>query len=137
MRSLIKFLFLLGILPLILFTSCKDNDPFTEETEYEILSKYMAQNDLDLPDVLSGWVTAGGGLTVDPVDFSVADYYIIDLRSADDFNNGHIKDANNTTLSNVLNEAENAKWKANIGCMLHRTDSSKSSWSSETDGLQC
>jgi len=111
MRSLIKFLFLVGILPLVLLTSCKDDDPLVEESEFEILSKYMAQNDLDLPDVLSGWVTAGTGLTVDPVDFSIPDYYIVDLRSATDFAAGHIKDAHNTTLSNVLNEAANSNGK--------------------------
>ena len=111
MKRLIKILFLVGILPVFLFTSCKDDDALLEDTEFEILSKYMAQNDLDLPDVLSGWVTSGGGLTIDPVDFSIPDYYIIDIRGAADFDAGHIKDAHNTSLPNVLTEADKANGK--------------------------
>ena len=103
-----KLLLFLGLLPMLLLTSCKEDDPVLDDVEFETLSKYMAQNGLDLPDVLNGWVIAGSGLNVNPTDYSVPDYYIIDLRSETDFNAGHIKDAHNTTLPNVLAEAENA-----------------------------
>jgi rhodanese-related sulfurtransferase len=111
MKGLIKFLFLFGILPVFLFTGCKDDDPALQESEFETLSKYIAQNDLDLPDLLNGWVLPGSGLNVNTTDYSIPDYYVIDLRSAADFNAGHIKDAHNTTLANVLVEAENAAGK--------------------------
>jgi rhodanese-related sulfurtransferase len=74
----------------------------------------MAQSNLDLGDILNGpnadngWVISGGGLTVDPADFSVADYYIFDIRSATDFATGHIKDAHNVAFSDILNAAETA-----------------------------
>jgi rhodanese-related sulfurtransferase len=44
-------------------------------------------------------------------DYSVPDYYVIDLRAPADFDAGHIKDAHNTTLANVLDEAANANGK--------------------------
>ncbi len=108
MKSLLKFL-VIGILPvLVLFTSCKDDDPVNQEAEFETLTKYMAQNDLDLADVLNGWVKPGSAINVNTNDYSVPDYYVIDLRSATDFANGHIKDAHNTTLANVVTEADKA-----------------------------
>jgi rhodanese-related sulfurtransferase len=109
MKNLVKLFFVFGILSLLVFNSCKDEDPLVPtDTDFELLTTYMAQNNLDLADVLNGWVTSGTALNVDPVDFSIPDYYIIDLRSAADFNTGHIKDAHNTTLTNVLAEAVNA-----------------------------
>jgi rhodanese-related sulfurtransferase len=105
MKNLFKFLLVLAIVPMLTMMSCKEE---ATETEYEILTTYMAQNNLDLPDVLDGWVTSGGGLTVDANDFSVADYYIFDIRSADAYATGHIKDAVNVPLSGLLDAAEAA-----------------------------
>ena len=108
MKSLFRLLLIIGILPMLFLTSCKEDTVDPQVAEFETLSKYMAQNALDLPDVLSGWVTSGSGLNVDQTDYSVSDYYIIDLRSAEDFAAGQIKDAHNTSLINILDEAKNA-----------------------------
>jgi rhodanese-related sulfurtransferase len=108
MKSFMKSFLILALLPLVLLTSCKDDDPLVQESEFDILTEYMAQQQLDLSDVLSGWVTAGTGLNVDPTDFSVPGYYVIDIRSSADFNTGHIKDAHNTSIANILDEAVNA-----------------------------
>jgi len=108
MRSLIKYLFILGLLPTLLLTSCKEESTTPEVDELATLTQYMVQNDLDMNDLLSGWVTSAGGLNVDQTDYSVPGYYVIDIRSAESFAQGHIKDAHNTTLANVLIEAEKA-----------------------------
>ncbi len=107
MRKLISLLFIAAFLPLLVLTSCReDEDPDpVAKTEYDVLTEYMTTNTMDLADVLSGWVTSGGGLTVDPVDFSVADYYIMDFRNATDFAAGHIKDANNVVFADLLTAA--------------------------------
>lgn len=109
MRSLIKYLLFLGLLPAFLLTSCKEEA--TTVDEFATLSQYMVQNGLDLGEITNGWVTSAGGLNVNQDDYSVPDWYVIDLRSADDFAQGHIKDAHNTSLANVLIEAENANGK--------------------------
>lgn len=110
MKNFIKFLFILMV-PVILFTNCKDDDPEPTVSEYETLTQYMQQNDLDLSNILDGWVKAATAVNVDPVDFSVPDYFVIDLRSEEDFNIGHIKDAVNTSLATVLDVAPDANGK--------------------------
>lgn len=106
MRKLFYLLIVTALVPLLL-TSCRgddDPDPATK-TEYEVLNEYMQTSSMDLTDVLTGWVTSGGGLTVDAVDYSVADYYIMDFRGAADFATGHIKDANNVAFTDLLTAA--------------------------------
>ena len=107
MKKLFVYFLMLGAIPLI-FTNCKDDEDPKLKSEFELLTEYMGTNALDLTDVLNGWVKTAGSINVDPVDFSVPDYYVIDIRAAADFEAGHIKDANNTTLANVLTEATKA-----------------------------
>jgi rhodanese-related sulfurtransferase len=110
MKNLIKFLVILMV-PVLLFTNCKDDPADPVVSEYETLTQYMVQNDLDLSDMLAGWVLPATALNVDPVDFSVPDYYVLDLRSQEDFDIGHIKNAVRTTLVDVLDAAELANGK--------------------------
>jgi len=76
-----------------------------ELSEFDILVAYMEANDMDLTDISPGWVIAGSNLTVDNIDYSIADYYIMDFRNAVDFADGHIKDANNVVFADLLNVA--------------------------------
>jgi rhodanese-related sulfurtransferase len=108
MKSFMKSLLIFALLPLFLLNSCKDDDPLVQESEFDVLTEYMAQQQLDLSDVLSGWVVSGTGLNVDPTDYSIPDYYVIDIRKQEDFNAGHIKNAHNTNIANILDEAINA-----------------------------
>lgn len=108
MRNLIKF-FILFLVSAFLFTGCKEDAPAV--SEFDTLTTYLAQNDLDLPNILDGWVKGGSGIGVDVADYSVPDYYVMDLRGATDFDAGHIKDAVNVTLANVIDEAANANGK--------------------------
>ncbi|HMX47221.1 MAG TPA: rhodanese-like domain-containing protein, partial [Candidatus Obscuribacter sp.] len=60
---------------------------------------------------LNGYTKAGSTLNVNTTDFSVPDYYVIDLRAQADFDAGHIKDAHIATLATVLDEAAKAGGK--------------------------
>ena len=111
MRSLIKYLLIFGLLPALMLTSCKEEATTPEVDEFSTLTQHLVQNGLDMNDLLVGWVTSAGGININTADYSVPDYYVIDLRSATDFDAGHIKDAHNTTLANVLEEAANANGK--------------------------
>ena len=104
MKTYIKFLFVLFVIPMVLTTGCKEE---ATETDFDILTTYAAENNLDLSNVLDGWVTSGGGLTVD-ADGVIDGYYVLDFRSAADFEAGHIKNAVNVTPSTMLAEAANA-----------------------------
>ena len=110
MTNLMKF-FVILLVPLVLFTNCKDDPADPVVSEYETLTTYMVQNDLDLSDILTGWVKPATALNVDPVDFSVPDYFVMDLRSQEDFDIGHIKDAVRANLADVLTVAEQANGK--------------------------
>ncbi len=99
----------------IVFTGCKDDDDDpapVEKGNFATLSEYMVNNDLDLPTLLgtpSKWVVAPeliskGGI-VDPTDHSIPGYHVFDIRSAEHFAQGHIKDAINVALTDVLTKA--------------------------------
>ncbi len=108
MKKFFQFFAILSIGTLFIFSSCKDDAVGPQVSEFDTLVSYMAQNNLDFGDYLSGWVVPGSKLTVDENDYSVADYFVIDIRSQEDFNAGHIKNAVNTTLGNILTTAEQA-----------------------------
>ena len=104
-----KLFLVLFMIPLMAVVSCKkdsdDPDPTPTPTDsYEILASYLVDNDMDLPNVLDGWITAAPA-TVDDLPAFLDTYDIIDIRGASDFDNGHIDGAINTTLAEVLNTA--------------------------------
>lgn len=96
-------------------TGCKKEK---EKTDYEILTEYAFANSFDLASILDGWVKPGAKLNVNTEDYSIPDYYIMDFRKADDFNNGHIKDAHNVSFGSLLTEAEKAGGK-DILCVCY------------------
>jgi rhodanese-related sulfurtransferase len=118
-----KLFLLLLMIPLFVFTNCKkdSDDPEPTPTDsYEVLSNYLVANDMDLPDVLDGWIV-GAPASVDDVDAFLANYDIIDLRSATDFEAGHIAGAVNSTLANVLTTAQNTTKTILVVCYTGQT----------------
>jgi rhodanese-related sulfurtransferase len=111
MKNLL-YVLLLALVPALILTSCKDNTDDTvtpSQAEFELLQTYMAQNDLDLSNVLDGWVIPGSKLPVaTDGDYSIPGWYVIDIRSATDFEAGHIKGAVNVAFADVLDQAPNA-----------------------------
>ena len=110
MKNLIRFLVILMV-PALLLTSCKDDPVEPASSDYDTLTQYMIQNDLDLSSILNGWVKPATALEVDVTDYSVPGYYVLDIRGEEDFNAGHIKDAVNTSLVNILEAADGANGK--------------------------
>ena len=96
------------MIAVLFLSACKKDEPDpTPEPEptnnFEVLKTYLIDNSLDISDVLDGWIT-----TADVVNADLASFYIIDLRSAEDFANGHIPGAVNSTLGDVLTAAANS-----------------------------
>ena len=103
-----KKLALLLIVPFLVFSSCKsDNvDPEPNPTnKYETLSKYLVDENLDLPVIITDWIIAPP--SVGDVDAFIADHDFIDVRDATTFDNGHIEGAVNSPLADVLTHAAN------------------------------
>jgi len=104
-RILFTRLFLLIAIPAMLFSGCKKE---ADENKYEILVDYLKAQSLDLPVVHAPVDGQGWAVSAATLNTNIADYYIIDLRAANDFNAGRINGAVNTTLENVLTEAAKA-----------------------------
>ena len=88
MKKLIKYLFVIIILPALVLSSCK-KDPLVEERvtdpEFQTLITYMQTNGDDLNNILDGWIT-----TADAIKDNLTSYYVIDIRSATDYDAAHI-----------------------------------------------
>ena len=101
------------IIPAIMLTGCKDDDPEPNKVGYQELSDYMVANGLDLPDLLSSpnkWVTAptlkaDGGIVDADNGYTIPDYHVFDIRSSEDFAKGHIKGSINVKLTDVVTKA--------------------------------
>ena len=121
-----KLFLLLLMIPFIAFVSCKkDSDTPSDPAgtdAYVVLTDYLVANDMDLPDVLDGWIT-GPPAELDAVDAFLAQYDIIDIRGAADFEAGHIEGAVNTTLANVLTTASNTTKPILVACYTGQTAS--------------
>lgn len=114
MKKLLKFAAIFALLPFFVMTSCNDDNddpqPTPSKGTFEDLKNHMVANDFDLPALLDGWViapkmVADGGIV--DVDFTIPDYHVFDIRGEADFNAGHIKEAVNVALGDVLTEAVN------------------------------
>ncbi len=112
MKNFMKLSLLIGLIAVIFLSGCKKDAP--EPTpdppatnKFEVFKAYLVDNDMDIPNVLDGWITTAEAVHTNMEDGDATnDYYIIDIRSAEDFANGHIPGAVNSTLGDVLTAAE-------------------------------
>ena len=112
----------MAILPLLFIASCKDDDPAPvnpiEETTFTVLADYLVENNLDMDVVVSGWITARpvnvddqgveSPKTQAEIDAWTAGFDIFDIRLAVHYDEGHIKDAVNSSLGTIVVDAANA-----------------------------
>ncbi|MCK5775212.1 MAG: hypothetical protein KAH25_03500 [Bacteroidales bacterium] len=106
MKNFMKFSLLLGMIAVLSLSSCKKDKPAPTPEQpatnnFEVFKNYLVDNSLDISDVLDGWIT-----TADKVHDTPDNFYVIDIRSAEDFQAGHIPGAVNSTLGNILTAAE-------------------------------
>jgi len=120
-----KKLALLLLVPFLVFSSCKsDNDdptPPDPTNNYQTLTKYLVDEDLDLPAILDGWIV-GAPAEADLAAF-MDTYDIIDIRGAADFAQGHIEGAINSPLADVLTAAANTTKPILVVCYTGQTAS--------------
>jgi rhodanese-related sulfurtransferase len=112
MRKYLNLFIVMAIIPLMVMTSCKKTDDdddggsTTKKGTYADLKNYMLGAGLDLTDVLiTGWVVPASNV-VDSNDYTIPGWYVIDIRSASDFADGHIKGAHNVELKDVVSHAK-------------------------------
>jgi rhodanese-related sulfurtransferase len=114
MKNLMKFSFLLGMIAVLLVSSCKKDkpDPTPATDSFGILKEYLVDNNMDVTNLLDAWVTTSTVVHDNIVDGNATnDFYVIDIRSAADFAAGHIPGAVNGTLPTILTAAANSGGK--------------------------
>ena len=112
MKKFANYLMIILVVPALVLSSCKKTDdtedPPVEKGSYADLKAYMVADGLDLTDVLiDGWVKPASAV-VDTNTYTIPGWYVMDIRSAGDFADGHIDGAVNVELANVITEAANA-----------------------------
>ena len=110
MKNLFKLAILLAFVPVLLLNSCKKDEPDAVNA-YLTLKTYMVTNALDLPDLAKNWIvdpksTAMGG-PIDSVTSTMPGYHVFDIRPGTDYAAGHIKNAVNVALKDVVTTAAN------------------------------
>ncbi len=105
-----KLLWYFMVFSLLFATACNkddDEDPAPAKGESEILASYLESTDsplgkdfvsTDMPTIMKAEDVKGLMAT--------GEVYIIDIRSADDYNLGHIENAVNVTLGDILTHIE-------------------------------
>jgi len=77
-----------------------------------ILTDYLVANSMDLPAILTSWITTSTDVYTKQTDADATnDYYIIDIRTAADYAAGHIAGSVNSTLTNIISTASGANGK--------------------------
>lgn len=99
------------MIAVLFLSACKKDKPAPEPAtqSFEVLKTYLLDNGMDIPDVIDGWITSATD-----VHDNLDNYYVIDIRSAEDFANGHIPGAVNSTLGGILIAAGNSGGKTII-----------------------
>jgi rhodanese-related sulfurtransferase len=117
MKTLMKYFFILAILPALFLTSCKEDDDVAgiENPAFESLQTYLVNNDMDLNQVIS--TETYGKFATKTTDGK----YILDIRKAIDFETGHLAGAVNTTLGGILDAAKLADKPILVVCYTGQT----------------
>ena len=116
MKKITKILLGFLIIPLLTLNSCKKDKPDAPDVDpslsFKALKTYLMNNNMDIPNVLDGWITTADAVNTLMIDGDdTNDYYIIDLRSAVHYGEGHIAGAVNATLGTLLNQASSSGGK--------------------------
>ena len=109
-------LWLIGLLlvPMLFLTSC-DQGETPESTitpAFTTMKDYMISNNLDVNKILSnadGEKFVVGAPAESDLNTFLNKYYIIDIRSATAYADGHISGAKNVAFANILTEGANAE----------------------------
>ena len=131
MKKLTRFFTGLLLIPTLFFTSCdRGEDPINNvigatDSKFTLMKEYMVSNNLDVDKILTNvdgekFVVAAPSAAGD-VDAFLSKYYIMDIRSSNDFLAAHVKGAKNVPFANILTEAAKTSKPILIVCYTGQT----------------
>jgi len=100
MKKWMKFVLVIAVISVIFVAGCKDDVTDPELTESEVLIEYLIDSGLDLTDILNEWI-----ITASAVHDDLDDYYVIDTRSQEMYDLGHVPGAVFADASTILDVA--------------------------------
>lgn len=110
MKKILKFTLVLTFVSSLFFLGCSDKSDTPQPTaqdRFDVLKSYLINENLDLSDILTDWITTAENVYTTMTDADPSnDYFIIDIRSEADYTAGHIEWAVNSTLGGILEAAE-------------------------------
>lgn len=116
--------------PALFLSSCDRGDDISPdnpilEPAFTTMKKHMLDNELDLTNVLSGpggdvKFVVGAPAEADLPAF-LAKYTILDIRSTEAFNSGHIEGAKHIAFADILTEADQASKQVLMVCFTGQT----------------
>ena len=112
-----KFLAILLTLSFLFMVGCSKEEEKVDE--FDTLVTYLEGQSADYGqwvNTLNGWIVNYSGLNLD-------NYFILDLRSAADFNTFHLDNAHNSTLANIYTAVEGATKPVLCVCYTGQTAS--------------
>jgi rhodanese-related sulfurtransferase len=118
MRKITAYLISLLMISAVLMSSCKKDEDDIDDPVFnaqKTMTDYLVSNSMDLNKMLDGFVL------VAPDNGDVTAYHVIDIRSSSDFALGHIANAHNVELANILTEAATATKPILVACYTGQT----------------
>ncbi len=119
MKKSVNYFITFLIVPLMFVAGCKPtgDDPEPEKKgTFNDLKTYLIENSMDLPDMLNGWI-----VTAETVHGNISDYYLMDIRSQEDFQAGHIDGAVNSSLATIVDDAKEVTKQIVVVCYTGQT----------------
>ncbi len=114
MKKLAFYFIALFLIPSLVFTGCKKDTEETFDAQKELTTYLVAQN-LDLNTIIGGFVMTA------PDNGDVSAKYVIDIRTADEFAQGHIEGAHRVNVADILTEAAKATKPILVVCKTGQT----------------
>ena len=103
MKKWMKFVLVIAVFSVIFVTGCKEETTEPDFNEFDELAQYLVDMNLDLPDILASWI-----VTASAINAAMDDYFVIDTRSEDAYNAGHVPGAVWADASTILDVAATA-----------------------------
>lgn len=130
MKKINLIIVALLFVPALFLSSCDRGEDINPENPilepaFTSMKKYMIDSELDLNNVLSGpggeIKFVAGAPAPENLDAFLAKYSILDIRSTEAFNSGHIAGAKHIAFADILTEADKASKQVLVVCFTGQT----------------
>jgi rhodanese-related sulfurtransferase len=123
MKTFLRYALFLLLVPTVLLTSCKEDNPAEEISivHQQVLVDYLKSSSLDLNNIIGDKTAGTFFVMAAPEGGDVSGKFVMDIRSAPHFAEGHIEGAVNVAFPNILTAAAEADKPILVVCYTGQT----------------